>query len=133
MPDKRNSTSVLIVNQDPSILILLAAILERNGFRALLARSAEESVEISARQFVPIELVLCDVAVGGVPGQEVVRRIREHRPEVKDLYLATGVDDGAIRIRIMAPTEEGVFSAVGDLSLVDYVRNSLSKPLRAGA
>jgi CheY-like chemotaxis protein len=46
-----NSSAVLIVDQQPEILVLLSGILQNNGFRTLLARTASEALEIARRQY----------------------------------------------------------------------------------
>jgi CheY-like chemotaxis protein len=133
MPDKKRSPSVLIVNQDPSVLILLASMLERNGFRALFARSADEAVEITSREFVPVDLILCNVDVNGVPGTEVASRVRSLRPRVREMYLATAEEEGALRVRVVKQDEDGLFTTSSDMGLVDQVRRSVHAPMVATA
>jgi CheY-like chemotaxis protein len=133
MVDKDSVQSVLIVNHDPAVLVLLASMLERNGFRALFARNSQEAEEITARQYVPVDLVLCDVSVDGESGHMIVSRLRELRPGIRELFVSTAEDRGAIRIRVVRHTGEGEYSPVGDLNLVDHVRGSLQALMRAGA
>src|SRR5579859_2085288 len=102
--EKRTPASVLIVNEDPAILVLLASMLERNGYRALLARSRAEAVEITSRHYVPVDMVLCDVLVGGEGAQSIMAAVRENRPAVRELFLSTGVESGAIRIGVVRPS-----------------------------
>jgi CheY-like chemotaxis protein len=133
MHQKRSSQSVLIVNEDPDVLILLASMLERNGFRVLFARNRREAVEITARHYVPVDLILCDVLVDGESGDLLARQLRRLRPAMRELYLSTAIDEGAIRIRVLKQTEGGGFSPASDLNLIDHVRNSLSPAMHMSA
>src|SRR5579863_8176359 len=83
--------SVLVVDEDPAILALIAAILDRNGLRALLARDAEEAMAIARRGYVPIDLILCDIEISGMSGADLTRRLLEIRPDTRVLYMSAFV------------------------------------------
>jgi response regulator RpfG family c-di-GMP phosphodiesterase len=133
MLEKRSSQSVLIVNEDPDVLILLSSMLQRNGFRVLSARNSREAVEITARHYIPVDLILCDVLVDGESGDLLARELQKLRPSMRELYLSTATDEGAIRIRVVKQTDGGGFTPSGDLNFIDQVRNSLSPPMHMSA
>jgi CheY-like chemotaxis protein len=101
--------SVLVVDEDASILAFLARILDANGIRALLARSAEEALSIAQRSYVPINLILTDVtvreavmdSVSESAGAQLASRLREIRPDARVLYMSAYTDAGVIRIQLM--------------------------------
>jgi two-component system cell cycle sensor histidine kinase/response regulator CckA len=101
--------SVLVVDEEASILACLARILDANGIRALLARSAEEALSIAQRSYVPINLILTDVTVreaAGDPvsesdGAQLASRLRQIRPDARVLYMSAYTDAGIIRIQLM--------------------------------
>ena len=128
-----NSTSVLAVNAEPSILIFIARLLEASGMRALLARNGAEALEIVERAYVPVDLVLTDAAILERHGAEFLDRLRQNRPGIRDLCIATSVDDGIIRIQLMAGSAD-VEPAVCDGGLIESVRRAVSVAMvnRAG-
>ena len=66
---------VLIVDDEPQIRRLLTVTLEANGYRALSAVNGQEGLVLAA-QHRPA-LVILDLGLPDLPGQEVLRRLRE--------------------------------------------------------
>ena len=126
------SPSVLVIDEDPAILAVLSGILSNNGFRALLARSADEAVGIAARVYVPIDLVLTDVQIPGGTGTEVLARIREARPDVRALYMSASVEAEVIRIKLLADDSDPAADDLLHLGLVpgliDDIRKHCNRP-----
>jgi len=73
---------VLIVDDEPQIRRLLTVTLEANGYRVLSAASGQEGLVLAA-QHRPA-LVILDLGLPDLPGQEVLRRLREwsHLPVI---------------------------------------------------
>lgn len=101
MPQTRQSTtSILIVHEDPSVLIFLGRFLEQNGMRALFARNAGEAVEIASRTYIPIDVILSGIS-NGLPewsGADVISRVRGLRPGVVALRISARTDHEVIRV-----------------------------------
>ena len=71
-------TTILVVDDDPATLILLAAILEGAGYGCVTASDAEEARDLLEAQ--TISLVLIDVLMPGGSGIELLEWVtREHR------------------------------------------------------
>ena len=70
-----NKPLVLIIDDEPQIRRLLVATLEVNGFRVLAAASGQEGL-VLATQHRP-EVVILDLGLPDLSGQEVLRRLRE--------------------------------------------------------
>ena len=106
--------SVLVVDEDTSVLAFLARILDANGIRALLARSAEEALSIAQRNYVPINLVLTNVAVREAvndsvsesDGAQLASRLRQVRPNARVLYMSAYTDAGVIRMQLVNRQQE---------------------------
>lgn len=75
---------VLIVDDEPSIIVALQFLMEQNGFETIVAFSGEEAMETIARQ--RPDLVLLDIMLPVVDGFEVCQRVREN-PEWKDIRI----------------------------------------------
>ena len=78
---------VLVVEDDPSVRALAVEALSGAGYVVLEAESGHAALELVAegRAF---QLVLTDLAMPGMSGQELVRRVRELRPGVPILYVS---------------------------------------------
>ena len=125
--------SVLVVDEEPSILVFIARVLDAGGMRALLARSGSEALEIAERKFVSIDMILGNAAILKLHEPELLNRLRQIRPGVRDLSMAACVDGGVVRIQLMVGGP-GSESAVCDDGLVEAIRKSAGTPLvrRAG-
>ena len=82
---------ILIVDDEPSIIVALQLLMEQNGYETLVAFSGEEAMEVVA-QHRP-DLILLDIMLPVVDGFEVCQRVRE-KAEWKDIriVLVTALD-----------------------------------------
>jgi len=67
--------TILIVDDEPNIVISLEFLLERDGWRVQIARDGQEALEAIERE--PPALVLLDVMLPRLSGYDVCQRIRE--------------------------------------------------------
>jgi DNA-binding response OmpR family regulator len=70
----KNSTKVLLVDDEPNILIALEYLLQKEGYQVLKAQNGEKALD-ALRQQQP-DIVVLDVMMPGMSGFEVAQRIR---------------------------------------------------------
>jgi DNA-binding response OmpR family regulator len=75
---------VLIVDDEPNIVLSLEFLLRQQGYEVSVARDGEAALAAAATQ--PLDLVVLDVMLPGLDGFEVCRRLRE-RPELAGLKI----------------------------------------------
>jgi DNA-binding response OmpR family regulator len=78
------SKKVLIVDDEPGIIVALQFLMEQNGYTTMVAFSGEEAVEAVTRHHP--DLILLDIMLPVVDGFEVCQRIREN-PEWNDIRI----------------------------------------------
>ena len=83
----RGTETILVVDDSDSVRELVSKGLGRLGYRVLTAASAEQAMEVSARE-AEVDLLLADVVMPGMDGVELARGIRAARPEVKVLFIS---------------------------------------------
>lgn len=71
---KENTAKVLIVDDEPNIVMTLDFLMRKNGFEVFLARDGAEALQI-AQANVP-NLVILDIMMPNVDGYEVCQRLR---------------------------------------------------------
>jgi len=86
-PRGRGET-ILLVEDKASLQQLTSRILTRNGYQVLAARTAAEAPGIAAEAGQPIDLLLTDVVMPEMLGNEVARRVNAVRPAVPVLYMS---------------------------------------------
>ncbi|MCA9491677.1 MAG: response regulator, partial [Myxococcales bacterium] len=80
-------TRVLLVEDEPGILRLTTRALQRAGFHVLTAADGRQAVEL-ARDERRVDVVVTDLGLPDIDGQQVAGRIREHWPQVPVLYVS---------------------------------------------
>jgi len=83
---------VLVVEDDPETRQFYIEALARNGFRVDAAHNGHQALEKALRS--PPDLVLLDIAVPGIDGIELCRRLRaDARTHDVPVLAVTGYDD----------------------------------------
>src|SRR5262245_6768008 len=77
MPDRRQK--VLIADDDPEVLSLLVEVLQPDGYWLLVARNAQEAINL-ALAHAP-DLMLLDVVMPGGGGYEICDELRAQVPD----------------------------------------------------
>ncbi|HTA31236.1 MAG TPA: response regulator [Candidatus Cybelea sp.] len=80
-PGKR----ILIVDDDPSIRYMLSRVLMDEGYEALSAANGREGLETAAAQ--GVDLVLLDLKMPGLNGQETFRELSLLRPSLPVIIM----------------------------------------------
>ncbi len=82
----RKAMSILIVDDEDSMLIYLDRVLSGAGYRTTLAVDGPDAIRAAGRTG-RFDLLLTDVHMPDVTGLELVRQLRQHDPLLKVLYL----------------------------------------------
>lgn len=89
---------VLIVEDEPSIVLMLERGLAAHGYQCVSADNGEDGVRMAADT--TVDLVLLDIMLPGLDGQEVLKNIRKLRPGLPILML-TARDDLRSKVRAL--------------------------------
>jgi two-component system cell cycle sensor histidine kinase/response regulator CckA len=94
-PPSSEPLTLLVVDDDPSLLSLVATVLGRRGYRVLAADSSAAALRQWAAEEPAIRLLLTDVVMpGGISGVELAARLLADRPDLRVLFM-TGHAKGA--------------------------------------
>ena len=80
--------TVLVAEDEPMVRAMAVRVLEQAGYTVLAVESGEAALRVFAEQSERIRLVLTDVAMAGVDGLELGRRLAEIRPGLPVLYMS---------------------------------------------
>ena len=84
----RGSGAVLVVDDDDTVRTVTRHMLERSGFTVLTARDGAEGVAAFAGARDRIALVLLDLTMPTLGGEEVFRAMRSIRPDVRVVLMS---------------------------------------------
>ena len=89
---KGNGELLLLVDDEPSILRVTAMVLDRHNYRVLCASDGSEALALFGRQMDSITLVLTDINLPSLDGVDLIRAIKEMKPDM--IFIAsTGQED----------------------------------------
>jgi CheY-like chemotaxis protein len=84
----RGRETILVVEDDELVRRVAEEILQRHGYRVLLARSAADALFLCEQNPSTIDMVLTDVVMPRMSGQQLVDRLALLRPEIRVLYMS---------------------------------------------
>jgi CheY-like chemotaxis protein len=86
MSDQTPKT-ILVVDDEPEIRKLVAAMLTRNGYRVLIADTGENAIQLF-RNNPDTDLLLTDVVAPGMSGPMIADQIAALKPDVRVLFMS---------------------------------------------
>lgn len=109
-PHAGEGLHVLVVEDDDAIRPLVARILRRRGYRVTEAHDGAEGLTAAEATDAPIDLVASDVVMPAMGGPDMLKRLREARPDLPVLFLSGySADEVAARGSLDAPFLEKPF------------------------
>ncbi len=94
----RGHETVLLVEDEESVRLLVRAILRRFGYEVLDAQSGGDALLLCEQHPTPIHLLLTDVVMPRMNGRELAERLALVRPEMKVLYMSGYANDAVVRL-----------------------------------
>ena len=122
--EARCAGSILLVEDEDSVRVLLERVLARGGYHVLSARSGCEALEVAAAWEGEIELVLTDVVMPGMSGRELAERIASSRSQVPVVFMSGYPDAVAGELCVLGPETHYLqkpFTAPAVLELIGRV------------
>ena len=85
--------TVLVVEDDNMVRLVVRASLKRAGYRVLEAQDGAEALDVVAAHEGLIHLLLSDVVMPGMNGPELADQIEVHHPVLKTLFMSGHAED----------------------------------------
>lgn len=95
-PPRGGGETILVVEDDAAVRILITGVVEELGFRYLEASDAPHAMTI-LRTDARIDLLLTDVGLPIMNGRQLAEFARESRPEIKVLFVTGYAETAAVR------------------------------------
>ena len=92
VPGVRGSGTILIVDDEPLVLAVTRNALEQSGYQVLAATNGMEALKILKQSGDDVKVVILDVTMPGMSGEETLKRLKTIRPDVP-VILSTGLSE----------------------------------------
>jgi len=80
--------AILIVEDEPEILVLCKDELEKKGYRVLTAAAPSEAIPLATQSEEAIKLLLTDVVMPGMNGCDLFKELQQRNPSLKVLFMS---------------------------------------------
>jgi len=120
--------TVLIVDDEPNIVVPIEFLMEQNGYSVLVAGSGEEALEIIAK-YEP-DLVLLDIMLPGIDGYEVceIIRLSPKWQKIKIIFLTAKGRDVDVAKGMVLGADAYVIKPFSNIDILENVRKLLDDP-----
>jgi len=119
---------ILIVDDEPNIVVPLQFLMEQNGYQTLVAQSGEEALETISKE--QPDLVLLDIMLPGIDGFEVceIVRLKPEWRHIRIIFLTAKGRDVDIAKGMVLGADEYITKPFSNQQIIDAVTKLLNKP-----
>jgi CheY-like chemotaxis protein len=101
MNSRRNSAATVLVVDDQEILrVLMCKTLERGGFDVLAASNGQDALSLFRDANPPVDLLVTDYSMPGMTGLQLARECCSLNPELNVLYISGSWPGDALRTEL---------------------------------
>lgn len=125
-PGKR---TILAVDDEDELRVILAAILKHLGYQAILAKNGKEAVEIYRKNKDKIDLVLLDYIMPEMDGRETFRKLKKLNKKVK-VIVSTGYSE---KEGIQELIREGLHGVLAKPFTIESISQKLEEVFASGS
>jgi two-component system alkaline phosphatase synthesis response regulator PhoP len=117
---------IIVVDDEPSIVIPLEFLMQQNGYDVLVAQSGEEAVELIGKN-IP-NLVLLDIMLPGIDGFEVceIIRLNPRWKKIKVIFLTARKSELDMAKGLKLGADDYITKPFSNATLVEKVKGLLS-------
>ena len=126
MPDKK-ATSILIVDDEPSILYLLEEQISCCGYNTMAAPHAEAAFQLAGKQ-AKIDLLITDIVMPGMNGIDLAKEITTLHPNIRVVFMSGQFDDALFKKNFPGRDYEFMAKPFALDILMDKIQNILTDP-----
>jgi two-component system cell cycle sensor histidine kinase/response regulator CckA len=99
----RGAETVLVVEDEHAVRELVRKVLERSGYRVLVASTPHEALQIISQGGHAIHLLMSDVVLPQMGGRALAEQITAQLPDVRVLYMSGYTDDAIVHHGVLDP------------------------------
>jgi len=117
--------TVLLVEDEEPVRRIAERILTTEGYRVLVAADGEEAMDIANQAPGKIHLLLTDVVMPKMNGNQLAEKVAERNPRLRVLYMSGYTDDVIVRHGMLKPDTQFIGKPFNSAALRRKVREVL--------
>jgi len=121
--------TLLFVEDEPSVRHLACSVLEAQDYNVLRANNGKEGLRVALNlKGQPIRLVVTDVIMPLMGGQEMAQQLKIAYPDIKIIFTSGYTDDAILHHGVLEPGVAFLSKPYGPATLARKVREMLDTP-----
>ena len=120
--------TILLVDDEEALRVAARRMLQRAGFTVLQASDGADALRVMAEHAGPVHALVTDVVMPGVGGPELVRRLREVRPDLPTLFISGYTEEGVRTQGALHPDAAFLEKPFSPEELIRKVREVMAMP-----
>ena len=124
-PEHRGEETILLVEDDPAVRTLASTLLRRHGYHVLEAENGGDALLICEQHHEPIHLLLTDVVMPRMTGQQLWQRLTRLRPQMRVLFMSGYSPDSGVPAREQPASDAFLYKPFVPADLLAIVRRRL--------
>lgn len=129
--DLTGSETILLVEDSEQVCDIVSNILERHGYRVLVAKNAEEAHTFVTLQEESIDLLVTDVIMPDMNGKNLYEKLLKDCPALKVIYMSGYTDDVIVHHGVLDDGVQFIQKPFMTHSLVSKVKDILRASLKS--
>jgi two-component system cell cycle sensor histidine kinase/response regulator CckA len=126
--ESSGSETILVVDDEKSVLSITSAFLARGGFDILQAVSGEQALEICEKKGSDICLLLTDVVMPKMTGPQLAEHLLPLYPKMRVAYMTGGYGDCQLENALPFSFKRLLRKPFTPNALIAFVRDVLDEP-----
>ncbi len=122
--------TILVTEDEDIVRKISVRALEKRGYHVIQARDAQEALKLSKAHSGPIDLLLTDVVMPGMTGQELAAEVKLTRPGTRILYMSGYSREMITRQGVMESGTAFIEKAFSAEKLCHSVRDILDQSVK---
>jgi len=122
LPIEGGAETILLVDDQQEVRAIAKTMLSRHGYHVIEADSGVAALELLKSEDPHIDVLLTDVIMPVLGGQELARQVRALRPDVRVLFASGYTDDVLVQQGGLQPGAEWIQKPYTKDALVRKVR-----------
>ena len=118
---------VLVVEDEDAVRDLVVEILQEMGYRAVEAVDGPSGLKL-LQSTMRLDLLVTDIGLPGLNGRQLADAAREHRPELKVLFMTGYAENATIANGFLEPGMQMITKPFAVDGLVSKIRDMIEKP-----
>jgi len=116
----------LLAEDEQEVREVAREFLESAGYLVLEARDGAEAMRLAAEHKGAIDLLISDMVMPGMTGQELARRVRESRPDLQVIFMSGYSEYAAAGATNMDPSQRLLSKPFSRPVILRAIRDVLS-------